>query len=276
MATEWQNPPDADVILRTPEGKELRAHQLVLSLSSPVFRDMFSSPLPTETEPPKLAIVDVHDSPEALEIFLQIIYPVPNSPINDLDTLTSVLKLADKYDAKAALDVYKDYLPLTRDDLPPVELYAILCVCCREREAEAAARRVPLASLSSLPGPMLQLMTVDHYHRLVAFVVTRENAMREIVARHQRTIMAEANGRIRCYDVLHRSHPVTMVVAIRNAFEDNPWLRVTDVPVAVPNTPLLQYPCGGTCKSFLDTLQEKAESLLVELVEMAKTLPWEG
>ena len=84
MATEWQNPPDADGMLRASGGKEVHARDLVLSLASPVFRGMFSVPqLPIETDPPVLPIVDVHDPPEALEIFLQIIYPIRNPSIND-------------------------------------------------------------------------------------------------------------------------------------------------------------------------------------------------
>ena len=86
MVTEWQNPPDADGILRASGGKEFHARKLILPLASPVFRDMFSVPQSTETDPPVLPIVDVHDPPEALEIFLQIIYPIRNPSINDPQT----------------------------------------------------------------------------------------------------------------------------------------------------------------------------------------------
>jgi len=49
MATQWKTPPDADVILRASGGKEFHAHKLVLSLASPVFRDMFSVPQPPQS-----------------------------------------------------------------------------------------------------------------------------------------------------------------------------------------------------------------------------------
>lgn len=77
MATEWKNPSDADVILRASGGKELHAHKLVLSLASPVFRDMFSVPQPSIGSS-RTPMVDVDDLPEALRMFLQIIYPIPN------------------------------------------------------------------------------------------------------------------------------------------------------------------------------------------------------
>ncbi|KAF9781556.1 hypothetical protein BJ322DRAFT_230354 [Thelephora terrestris] len=158
---EWQNPPDADVILRASGGKEFHAHKLVLSLASPIFRDVFSLALPTKTEPAKPPIVDVHDPPEALEIFLQIIYPMRNPSINDPQTLASVLRLADKYDAKAVLDARKDYALSIPIDPPPIHLYVVFSACGREKEAEAAARRVPFTSLAVLSGPLLPLMTVD-------------------------------------------------------------------------------------------------------------------
>ena len=112
MTTEWQNLPDADIILRASGGKEFHAHKLVLSLASPVFRDMFSVPQPPPTnESPKLPVVDVHDSPEALEIFLQFIYPIRNPVIRDAYTLASIVRLADKYDAKDAVNLHKGYPP---------------------------------------------------------------------------------------------------------------------------------------------------------------------
>jgi len=76
VAFQWQNPPDADTTPRASGGKQFHAHKLVLSLASPVFRDMFSVPQPPDG-PPKTPIIDVDDPPDALETFLQIIYPGP-------------------------------------------------------------------------------------------------------------------------------------------------------------------------------------------------------
>ena len=91
MAIEWQTPRDADVILRASGGKEFHARKIILSLSSPVFRDMFSVPQPTPTGSSDLPIVDVDDPPEALGTFLQTIYPGLNPTINDVGTLASIL-----------------------------------------------------------------------------------------------------------------------------------------------------------------------------------------
>ena len=136
MGIEWQTPPDADVILRASGGKEFHAHKLVLSLASPVFRDMFSVPQPPPTESSQLPIVDVDDPPEALEAFLQIIYPTRNPLIEKIETLVAVLRLADKYDAKDILDIHKHHLPSMYSNSSPIQMYAILCACVARRRLE--------------------------------------------------------------------------------------------------------------------------------------------
>lgn len=215
MATEWQNPPDADVILRAPGGKEFHAHKLVLSLASSVFRDMLSIPqISTDKDSSKLPIIDVDDPPETLEIFLQIIYPIRNTPIDNLETLATVLKLADKYDAKALLD--KDYLPSTYASSPPIHMYAISCAYGREKEAEVAARRAPLASLELLSPPLLQLMTLGQYHQLMKFMVTRDKKMRDVLDRYRSIMPINCTSKA-CQDALNQSYLGTIVASDRKS-----------------------------------------------------------
>lgn len=279
MATEWQNPPDADVILRAPGGKEFLAHKLVLSLASPVSRDMFTVPsVPIETTPPKLPIIDVHDPPEALEMFLQIIYPIPNPPIDGLEALASVLKLADKYEAKAVLDAHRGYLSPPSTSFPPIHIYAILCACGREKEAEAIARQVPLASLELLSDPLLQLMTLGHYHQLMQSMVARDKKMREIVGRRKRTLMHSVytTGGTSCNDAIHQSYSDSIVAALQSAFETDPCVRTVEALGLVFNSAGPPPICGVHCKFRPRVLQESTEGLLGELVKMAKSLPWKG
>ena len=123
MVTEWRTPTDADIILRASGGKEFHAHKIILSLASPVFRDMFSVPQPPLAKSSELPIVDVDNLPEVLEMFLQTTHPTANPLINDIKTLTSIVRLADKYDAGAVLDVHKEYLLLTCLNSSPVRIY---------------------------------------------------------------------------------------------------------------------------------------------------------
>jgi hypothetical protein len=54
------------------------------------------------------------------------------------------------------LGVHKGHLSLMYTDSPHQHTG-------REKDAEAAARRVPFASVTSLSGHLLCLMTVEHY-----------------------------------------------------------------------------------------------------------------
>jgi hypothetical protein len=273
MAAEWKNPPDADVILRAPGGKELHAHKLVLSLASPVFRDMFSVPQPP-AEPSRTLtdIVEVDDPPETLELFLQIIYPIPNPPISDVETFASLLRLTDKYDAKVAPDIHKNYLPSMRSNYP-LQTYAILCAFGDEKEAEAVARCAPFESLARPnSSPLFDLMTTMQYHRLVSFMISRDQRMREIVHRHREVITS--NELHRCGDSAHQLYSGTVVTTLQAAFEADPCVRVADALTLALSAPTTFTICKASCRYGALGLRGYAEGLLKELVKMAENLPW--
>ena len=272
MATEWKNPSDADVILRASGGKELHAHKLVLSLASPVFRDMFSVPQPS-TGSSQTPIVDVDDLPEALRMFLQIIYPIPNPLIDGAETFASVLRLADKYDTKAVFDACNYYLPSIRNN-SPLQSYGILCVCGREKEARAVARRAPFASLTCPDSsPLLDLMTTKQYHRLMSFMIARDRRTRQIVGEHQAEIRREGSPFCRD-DTAHQLYTGAMTASIQAAFEENPCVRVVEALGIVSSAPVTFSPCKSSCKYNMNELRLHAEGLLKELVKMAENLPW--
>jgi len=273
MAAEWQTLPGADVILRASGGKEFRAHKLILSLASPVFRDMFTVPQQLPTEPSQLPIVDVNDPPEVLEAFLRIIYPTRGPLVDDIETSTSVLRLADKYDAGVVLDVYMDHLPSMSSNLLPIQVYAILCACGREEEAGAVARRISFASLKTLKSnPLLQLITGTHYQRLVSFVTARDEMMREIVERHRLRIQNDEWNYACPTEAAHELYSGTIVHSLQAAFEANPCIQVTEALGVVSSHPL--SPCKSDCKYDSQGLRDYAEGLLKRLVRMAETLPW--
>jgi len=273
MAAEWQNPPDADIILRASGGREFHAHKLVLSLASPVFRDMFSVPQPLETSS-QTTIIDVDDPPEALELFLQIIYPIRNPPVNGAETLASLLRLADKYDAKAALDAHKDYLPSMCVGIPPIHLYAIFSARGREEEAEAAARRVSFASLASLnSSPLLSFMTAERYQRLIKFMVARGEIMREILNQRHRYIVENCSSG--CPNKIgHELYAGTIVANVQAAFEADPCTRPTEALGLIFGAPATFPACDPYCKYTTAGIRGYVEALVKSLVEMAEEIPW--
>lgn len=275
MAAEWQNSPDADIVLRASGGKEFYAHKLVLSLASPVFRDMFSVPRPSG-ESSQTPIVDVSDPPEVLEMFLQFIYPFRNPSIDGVETLASLLRLADKYHAKVALDAYKDYLPSMWTNPLPIHIYAVMCACGREEEALTAARRVSFASLEHLnSSPLLHLMTVEHYQRLAMFMIARDRRIREIVSRHQKHIAVDYTAR--CDPHAHALYASYIVAPIQAAFKADPCVRVVEaLGLVASDTHAFTLCSYAGCKFRCDlgVLRGYGEGLLKELVEMAENLPW--
>jgi len=56
---------DADIILRSADGQEPRVHKSMLSITSPVFRDMFMFLQYPSPEPPSVTVVNMYKSGRA-------------------------------------------------------------------------------------------------------------------------------------------------------------------------------------------------------------------
>jgi hypothetical protein len=93
---------DADLVLRTADSEEFRVHRCILSVASPVFRDMFAFPQPHESTP-QLPYVDLPETTTTLDILLRYVYPIPSPKIEDFVTLTNVLVSAEKYGAEGVI-----------------------------------------------------------------------------------------------------------------------------------------------------------------------------
>ena len=252
MTTEWQNPSDADVILRASGGKEFHAHKLILSLASPVFRDMFSVPQAPPTRSTQLPIVEVNGTPGKLRIFLQIIYPGRNPLIGNVETLASVFRLADEYNVTEVLDIRKDYLPSTDSIFLPIQMYPILCAYGTEKEVEVAARRASFASLTSLYGTLLDLMTIEHYQRLMLFMVARDKGMRQIVSQYRAEVWRGPS----CLDATHQLCSNSIIAILQAAFEANPGVQVAEALSLVIDAPLALPNCNSNCRFNVHGLRQ--------------------
>jgi hypothetical protein len=172
--------PDADVILQAlgPPECDFRVHKLVLSLASPVFKDMFSLPQPVKPTPDnskassveKIDIVSVTDPPHALKLVLRMIYPFkPPSFDGTLKTLVECLGIAEKY----GMEGPKEKLRVLLSRAPAshiLQAYAIASRFGFTDIAETASRQISssinLAGISQLPDEF-EFVPPATYHALV-------------------------------------------------------------------------------------------------------------
>lgn len=177
---------DADVVIRAAGALEFRAHKLILSLSSPIFKDMFTLPQQPSDTPGILPHVDVQDPPKAWENILQTIYPtLPNPTIDNLDDLESLLFAAQAYEMQFVIETHKKVLEhreFIKQD--PLRLYAIACACGFEDQATHIANKAELVAVTRRPDSGdLKGLTFGAYRRLVSFLVDRDIEWRQTLDR---------------------------------------------------------------------------------------------
>jgi len=169
--------PDADIILRAlgPPIRDFRVHKLLLSLASPVFKDMLSLPQPAsddsgESTVAEAEVVEVTDPAEALEIVLRMIYPFNTPSLNGgFNTLVECLVITDKYEIKGAKS--RLYSLLTRmNATQPLRVYATATRFGFANLADSTfghiISSIHLAGILELPEDF-NFVSATSYHKLV-------------------------------------------------------------------------------------------------------------
>ena len=169
--------PDADIILRTlgPPARDFRAHKLILSLASSVFKDMFSLAQPTPdssrtSTAAEVEIVGVTDPPGALDIILRMVYPfAPPSFGDNIDALVECLTIADKYDIRGA----KSQLCSALAQINPAHSLRVYAIAVRFGFADLVesischiVSSVDLTGIHELPDDF-RFIPATVYHKLV-------------------------------------------------------------------------------------------------------------
>ena len=204
---------DADIILRasrcdTP--REFRVHKTILSVASPVFKDMFSIPQPASSTTPEgvtIPVIDVDDTPEDLEVFLRIIYPFGLPAMPTLDAISHALVTLDKYQVQGgslqplrSLLVSPEFL---KND--PIRVYSIACAWKFKEEADIAAPyTTSIDVLSSVRPEDIQQMTCQEYHRILILGRERESKAQSHI-RHTPSSCAGCPGNKKFYSVFRHS-----------------------------------------------------------------------
>ncbi|EIN03879.1 hypothetical protein PUNSTDRAFT_19366, partial [Punctularia strigosozonata HHB-11173 SS5] len=94
---------NADVILRSSDNVDFRVHKLILSLSSPFFRDMFTLPqaplADAKDDPTDRPVVHMMEDHVTLDDILRLCYPLTSlTSIKNFDRVYSALSAGMKYD----------------------------------------------------------------------------------------------------------------------------------------------------------------------------------
>lgn len=103
--------PDADLIIQSSDKLEFRVRKAILSLASPVFKDMFSFPQPVTDDSTILHTVELPDSGIIIDSLLRYCYPVdPPLHTDDFNTLVAILSASEKYDMEFITTKVHDHI----------------------------------------------------------------------------------------------------------------------------------------------------------------------
>lgn len=175
---------DGDIILRAGSESgpkhDFRVHKFILSLASPVFKDMFAFPQPPDQtpsgqqEPP---VIDVPEPPEVLDAILRFIYPGVELPkIAGQSTLTASLLAADKYDITSMYPTLRENLKASLSRRS--DALSVYIIACRFGFSEVAKEAAKVSNTESLTSSRnredVQHISSTDLFRLVQFILTRE------------------------------------------------------------------------------------------------------
>lgn len=167
---------DADIILRATRcdaPRDFRVHKIILSIASPVFKDMFDVPQPVLSASPveaTIPIINLDDTPEDLEVFLRVVYPIGLPAMPTLDAISHALVILDKYQVQGGSLHPLRLLLVSSEFLKnyPIRVYSLACGWGFKEEADLAAPYTSsLDVLTHAREEDVQRMTGIQYHRIL-------------------------------------------------------------------------------------------------------------
>ncbi|KAH7909193.1 hypothetical protein BJ138DRAFT_1155871 [Hygrophoropsis aurantiaca] len=169
--------PDADIILCSSDGADIRTHKFILSFISPVFKTMLSLPQPSdETTTPSspLPTITMEEDRNILEKLLRPCYPSFDMSFDSFDDVKGVVGAAVKYDMQSVLVRLKKWIftsSLFQTD--PLAFYVMSCVQGWEAEARLSAAEtlevVDFKRGANHYTPGLEDTSAGIYYRLVTY-----------------------------------------------------------------------------------------------------------
>lgn len=166
------NNPDHDIVLRSVDGIDFHNFKLILSLVSPMFKDMFT--LPQNESEPAVPIIPVTEPSTILYPLLLLSYPSASAdPIfNSMDDASAVLEAAKKYEMDAVLYRIGDLIAAQFLPAHSLDVYAVSCLAgCQHHARIAAARSLEIKGLGRPSSGFVGMEAISafDYHRLLKY-----------------------------------------------------------------------------------------------------------
>jgi hypothetical protein len=168
------NNPDGDIILRSTNGVDFHVFKLILSLVSPVFKDVFTLSQELQSDKSSALLIPVEESSTTLQSLLLLCYPaVAATPtFNSLDDAKAVMEAAKKYDMGEVLNRAGNLVMAQFLQTESLELYALSCrFGWKDHAQTAAARTLEIKNLGrpSNGFASMRSITALDYHRLLVY-----------------------------------------------------------------------------------------------------------
>ena len=163
--------PDSDIILRSSDGVNFHVFKLILSLASPVFKDMFTLPQP-QPDASSVHTIPMAESSATLNSLLLFCYPTPNPTFCSLDDAIAVLEAARKYDMAGTLSCASDLVVAQFVSTSSLELYALSCKLGWKHHAQTAATealKIKNLGRPSIPFAGMRDITAFDHNRLLSY-----------------------------------------------------------------------------------------------------------
>lgn len=177
------NSPDADIIIRSSDGRDFRVHRLILGLASVTFKDMFAAqPQPalpdasvavSDDFKDGIPVVRLTESSDTLRIFFKLLYPGDPPKISGRAVTVAIVKAMDKYMVEDYPKTITSALLALSDEAPHVVLaFAFrhnVALQVREAAAHSTLKLPAVIRSNPFPDDELELLTIKQYHEILVY-----------------------------------------------------------------------------------------------------------
>jgi hypothetical protein len=166
--------PGADFILKSCDGVDFRVFKIILSMTSPVFANMFTIPTPSlggpESQPVHdgLPFSEVSESSRDLDLGLRHCYPIRSPELVESKDALSLLEFGRKYQVEVLIPPLTCYLKvLTQRD--PFGAYCLAVKYDYDDIVKAAARSCLRLPITKLKCDVQHCITLEEYQALIEY-----------------------------------------------------------------------------------------------------------